>query len=176
MVTTIGDFLQKVQEYQEKYREVKEHKKTTCIMNADLYNLRTRVGLGENYEELKEKMYKNSMMACDFYIKSFKKLSEYEDTLLEVEKDFVIQAGKTLSLDDIAYFSLQAEVDRQIEITNKNIENFVENVKELGYQSFRYYEALNFIGSIESFEKMFVDFYKTFEKKQQGDNAENENK
>ena len=171
MVTTIGDFLQKVQEYQEKYSETKIHKSHTCIMNAQLFNLRTGVQNGEDYKVLKEQIYKKSMDACDLYIESYLKLSKYEDTLPIDEKEFVIQAGKTLSIDDIAYFSLQVEVGRIVEITSNNIEKFIEDVKELGYQSFRYNEAVNFVGTKETFETMFFDFYDFFRRKDELSNA-----
>lgn len=165
MIAFIGEFLVKSDEYQRLYKEKKYRKSKACVMNAQLYSLEDR----EDYEEAKQNMYTKAMDNCDLYMEALKNLKDYENSLTEEEREFVVYAGKNLSSDDIAYFSLQANVGVLVEITKDNIENLVDDIKELGYQSFRYNEALNFVGTKETFEKMFEDFYKDFGKKEKVD-------
>lgn len=174
MVTSIGDFLQKAEEYQKKYRNMKEHKSVACVVNADLVSLESKVKLGEDYNSLKEKMYNDAKKGCDFYFLTLEKLSQYEEGLGEEEREFVAYAGKNLSLDDISYFVLQADIGKKIEITKENIETLVKDIGDLGYQSFRYHEAVNFVGTKESFEMMFSSFYEEFKVKDEGANTNGE--
>lgn len=162
MVVSIGDFLLKAKNYQEQYRELKTHKEIACVLPIDLSKIEKEKIEGKDIESLKEILYKEARMGCDFYFKALDKLVEYENNLNEEEKDFVIYAGQKLSCDDIDYFTLQAEISKEIEITKDNIESLVNDIAELGYQSFRYHEALNFVGTEETFVKMFDDFYKDF--------------
>lgn len=159
MVISIGDFLLKAKNYQALYRELNTHKEIACVLPADLSKIEKEKIEGKDIESLKEILYKEARMGCDFYFKALDKLVEYESEINEEERDFVVYAGQKLSFDDIDYFTLEAEISKEIEITKNNIELLVNDIAELGYQSFRYHEALNFVGTKETFVKMFDDFY-----------------
>lgn len=166
MVVLLGDMIEKIVEYEKVYKETKERKEGACVFPVDVYNLLDGRKCGEDIESKADEVYREARKNCNLYFKALDELEKYEKHLnREIGDEYASVVAcicKENSSNDIAYFTLQADVSKFVEVTKENVGVLAIRIKDLGYQSFRYHEAMNFEGTDAEFGEMFENFYKEF--------------
>lgn len=163
MISTIGDFFLKVVSYINLKKERGLFMEEACITKTDLTLLTEEIRKEKNdVMEYSIKRYEKARENFVQYLEQVKQIDNLLRTFPEEERFFISYAGERLKEEDVQYFVYQANPGALVEITEENVEQFVKDVEELGYQSYRYHEASNFVGTKETFEVMFDDFYRDF--------------